>query len=254
MLDLPWSTEIMDSIDIEGSRDVEATLRGLIKPAVADAEEGDAAEVEPVVADVEEGDAAEVERAVADLEEGDTAKIDPAEVDVQKIDQEKELAGNETDGSQDFDTRVEEAQLPDDVSEVALGEVGMLDPWSTEMDSIDIEESRDLEATLRGLIKPAVADVEEDDPAEVEPLVADLDERADGAPAGPHDDDTVQMPAVLAGLNGGGQPPLQLPEQQVVEPALVEAPPKEKRRFRSLALAATALAVLLCRRLVVCRR
>jgi hypothetical protein len=345
MLELPWSTEISDSIDIEGSRDVEATLRGLIKPAVAD------------------------------VEEGDTAKVFPAEVDTVNIDQKKELAGNETDGSQDFDMRVEETQPPDEVRLTALREVGMLErtsdqspesddirngldtvldlPWSTEiMESIDIEGSRDVEATLRGLIKPAVADVdesgtgeveplvadlEEGDPAEVEPLLADLEgdpgeveplladleegdagevepwvadfdesdpaeveplladlegdpgeveplladleegdasevepwvadfdesdpaevepvaadsENAYSAHAGPHDDDTVETPAVLAPLSGHVQPPLQRPEQQVVGPVLVKTPTK-KRRVRSLTLAAaTALAALVIGALV----
>ena len=275
MLDLPWSTKTAGWIDVQESREVEATLRGLIKPAVADVEEGDTAEVEPVV---------------ADLEEGDTAKVDPAEVDTVNIDRKKKLAGNETNGSQDLETRVEEAQLPDEVRLAALREVGMLErtsdqsaesddirngldtmldlPWSTEIsDSIDIEGSRDVEATLRGLIKPAVADVdesrtgevepvatdlEEGDSAEVEPVATDLEEgdtakvdpvaagsgNAESLPAGPHDDDTVQMPAVLAGLSGRAHPSLQLPEQQVVGPVLVETPP-EKRRFRSLALAAT---------------
>ena len=306
MLDLPWSTKTAGWIDVQESREVEATLRGLIKPAVADVEEGDTAEVEPVVADLEEGDTAKV-----DLEEGDTAKVDPAEVDTVNIDRKKKLAGNETNGSQDLETRVEEAQLPDEVRLAALREVGMLErtsdqspesddirngldtmldlPWSTEIsDSIDIEGSRDVEATLRGLIKPAVADVDESRTGEVEPLVTDLEEgdsaevepvatdleegdsaevepvatdleegdtakvdpvaadsgNAESPPAGPHDDDTVQMPAVLAGLSGRAHPPLQLPEQQVVGPVLVETPP-EKRRFRSLALAATAALVLL---------
>jgi hypothetical protein len=325
MLDLPWSTEISDSIDIEGSRDIEATLRGLIKPAVADVEEGDTGEVEPVA---------------TDLEEGDTAEVYPAEVDTMNLDREKALAGNEVDGFQGIDGHVEEAQLPDEVRLAALREVGMLErtsdqspesddirngldttlevPWSTEiMDSIDIEESRDVEATLRGLIKPAVAneegdpaeveplvgdveqvdaaevgplvgdleqgdtadvgplvadvgqvdtgevepavaDVEQIDPAETEPAVADVEqvdtgeagplvadvERVDRAPAGPHDDDTVQMPAVLAGFSGSEHPSPQLPEQQVVGPVLVETP-KKKRRSRSLVLAATATLVLL---------
>ena len=115
------------------------------------------------------------------------------------------------------------------------------------------------DATLRGLSKPAVADVDESRTGEVEPLVADLEEgdsaeegpvateleegdtakvdpvaagseNAESLPAGPQDDDTVQMPAVLAGRSGRAHPPLQLPEQQVVGPVLVETPP-EKRRF-----------------------
>ena len=75
ILDLPWSTKIPDSIDIQESREVEATLRRLIKPAVADVEEGDTAEVGPVVADVVEGDTAEVEPVVGDVVEGDAAEV-----------------------------------------------------------------------------------------------------------------------------------------------------------------------------------
>jgi hypothetical protein len=296
ILDLPWSTKTADWIDVQESREVEATLRELIKPAVADVEEGDTADVEPVAADLDEEDTADVEPVAADLDEEDTAKVDTAEGDTKEIDRQKELAGNGTDGSQDVDTRVEEAQLPDDVRLAALREVGMLErisdqspesddirngldmmldlPWSTEIvDSIDIEGSRDVEVTLQGLIKPAVADVDESGTGEGEPLVADLEEgdfaeveplgadleegdtakvdpvaadsqNGDRAPAGPHDDDTIETPAVLAGLSGREHPPLQLPEQQVVGPVPVETP-TEKRRFRSLALAATALAALL---------
>jgi hypothetical protein len=86
ILYLPWSTETADWIDIQGSREVEATLRRLIEPAVADLEEGDTAEVEPAVADLEEGDTAEVEPAVADLEEGDTAEVEPAVADLEEGD------------------------------------------------------------------------------------------------------------------------------------------------------------------------
>ena len=85
-------------------------------------------------------------------------------------------------GVQVYRTRVEEAQLPDDVRQAALLEVGKLErtsaqspesddirnwldtmldlPWSTKiMDSIDIQGSREVEATLQRLIEPAVADV-----------------------------------------------------------------------------------------------
>ena len=77
ILDLPWSTKTTDWIDIEGSREVEATLRRLIGPAVADVEVADTTEVGPAVADVEVPDTTEVEPAVADLEEGDTAPAGP---------------------------------------------------------------------------------------------------------------------------------------------------------------------------------
>jgi len=86
ILDLPWSTKTADWIDIQGSREVEATLRRLIEPAAADLEEGDTAEIEAVVADLEGGGTAEVEPAVADLEGGDTAEIEPAVADLEGAD------------------------------------------------------------------------------------------------------------------------------------------------------------------------
>jgi len=81
ILDLPWSTKTTDLIDIHASREVEATLRRLIGPAVADVEVADTTEVGPAVADVEVPDTTEVEPAVADLEEGDTAPAGPTHDD-----------------------------------------------------------------------------------------------------------------------------------------------------------------------------
>jgi hypothetical protein len=78
LFDLRWSPETTDSIDIQGSREVEATLRRLIEPAAGELEEGHTAEVQPAAADVEEGHAAEVEPAAADLAKGDTAEVEPA--------------------------------------------------------------------------------------------------------------------------------------------------------------------------------
>jgi hypothetical protein len=77
ILDLPWSTKTADWIDIQESREVEATLRRLIEPAVADT-----AQVEPAVADLVEGETAQVEPAVADLVEGETAQVEPALADL----------------------------------------------------------------------------------------------------------------------------------------------------------------------------
>jgi hypothetical protein len=127
-------------------------------------------------------------------------------------------------------------------------------PWSTKTtDWIDIQESREVEATLRRLIEPAVADTAEVEPAvadlvegdtaEVEPAVADMEE-ADCAPAGPHDDDTEEIPSVGAVFSAGQHPLPQLPEQQALGPVPVQNP-AEKRRFGSLALAAITLAALL---------
>jgi hypothetical protein len=78
ILDLPWSTETTDWIDIQGSREVEATLRRFIEPAAADLEEGDTGEVEAVAGDLEGGGAGEIEGVVAAVGEGDTAEGEPA--------------------------------------------------------------------------------------------------------------------------------------------------------------------------------
>ena len=137
------------------------------------------------------------------MEEGHIAEAEPAATDTGK-----ELVEGEPDDAQDYRTRVEEAQLPDDVREAALCEVGKLErtsaqspesrdirtwldtildlPWSTKItDSIDIQESSEVEATLRRLIEPAAADVEEGDTAEVEPAAADVEEEANTAEAEP---------------------------------------------------------------------
>jgi hypothetical protein len=85
--------------------------------------------------------------------------------------------------------------------------------------------------------------MEEGHTAQVEPAAADM-ENADTAPAGPQHDDKVKMPAVPAVSSGGRQQRPQLPGQQVLGLEPVQTP-AEKRRFGSLALAATALAALL---------
>jgi hypothetical protein len=207
-----------------------------------------------------------------DAQQVDGEKVGPAADDTGKVDGEKALAEDELDVAQNYRTRVEEAQLPDDVRQAALCEVGKLErisdqspesgdmrtwldtildlPWSTKTtDWIDIQESREVEATLRRLIEPAAADLEDADTAEVEPAAADLEE-PDTAPAGPQHDDTVKMPAVPVVLSGGRHQRPQLPEQPVLGSGPVQTPAK-KRRFGSLALAATALAALLIGALLV---
>jgi hypothetical protein len=208
VLDLPWSTKTPDWIDIQGSREVEASLRKLIEPVVGDIEGDDAAKVEAVVGDFERDDATKVEAVAADTE---------------------------------LDT--------------------VLDlPSSTKTpDWIDIEGSREVEASLRKLIEPAAVDIEGHDAAKAEAVVGDFEgddaagieavvadaEKVDRAPAGPYDDDTVVTPAVLAGFSGRVQPRPQLPEQQIVGPVLVETSTEKRRRFRSLALAAALAALLI---------
>jgi hypothetical protein len=131
ILDLPWGTKPTDWIDIQGSPEVEATLRRLIEPAVADVEEDNTAEAGSVAGDVEEGDTAEVEPAVADVEEADTAEAEPAVADVEE--------GN----------TAEAGSVAGDVEE---GDTAEVEPAVA-----DVEEADTAEA------EPAVADVEEAD-------------------------------------------------------------------------------------------
>ena len=231
-----------------------------------------------------------------DTQQVDREKVGPAADDTGKFDRGIELAEGEPDDAQDYRTRVEEAQLPDDVREAALREVGKLErtgdqspksgdirtwldtildlPSSTKTtDWIDIQGSREVEATLRRLIEPAVANIEEGDTAEVEPAAADLEEddtaevepaaadmeeadnaevkpaaanteEGDTAPGGPQLDDTVKMPAVPAVLSGGRHQHPQLPEQQVLGPEPLQTPAKEES-FGDLAPFVSTLAALL---------
>jgi hypothetical protein len=176
-----------------------------------------------------------------------TEKVGPAADDTGKVDQRKELAEGEPDGAQDYRTRVQEAHLPDDVPEAALGDVDKLEPisdqapesgdiptWLDTMhdlpgstnttDWIDIQGSREVEATLRRLIEPAAADLEEgntgeaaaadlekSDTAEVEPAAADLAEgdTAEVEPAAVDlaDGDTAEVEPAAVDLEEGDAAP-----------------------------------------------
>jgi len=212
ILDLPWSTETTDWIDIQGSREVEATLRKLIEPAVAaDLEGGDSGEIEGVAADLEAGDSGEIERLAAALEEGDTAEGEPSVADL-------------------------EAGGTAEIERVAAA-LGEGDTAEGEPAVADLEEDDTAE------IEGVAAALEEGDTAEGEPAVADLD-KADTAPAGPAHDHTVTMPPVPSVLSGSRPQRPQLPEQPVLGNEPVQTPAK-KRRFGYLAVAAAALAALL---------
>ncbi|HEY6809755.1 MAG TPA: hypothetical protein VIZ70_01390, partial [Propionibacteriaceae bacterium] len=228
----------------------------------------------------------------------------------------KELAEEKLDCAVDYRTRVEDAQLPHDVRNAAVSEVGKLErtssqtpesgeirtwldtilalPWSTNTrDSIDLQAEREVgpaaansetvatekvdpaaansETVATEKVDPATADTKMVDREKVDPALtgeiawpmppwaADTEtvdgervvptaakmETADTAPAGPHDDVTVAMPAMLAVHSGDRHHPRpQLPEQQVFGHVLAQNP-RENRRRGSLVVAATALAVLL---------
>ena len=149
ILDLPWSTKTTDWIDIQGSREVEATLRKLIEPAAGDVEEGGTAEVVPVVGDVEEGGTAEVVPVVGDVEEGGTAEVVPVVGDVEE-------GGT-----------AEVVPVVGDVEEGGTAEVVPVVG--------DVEEGGTAE------VVPVVGDVEEGGTAEVVPVVGDVEEGGDSA-------------------------------------------------------------------------
>src|SRR5512133_1926283 len=147
----------------------------------------------------EMADPGAAEPAAVNAQKVDGDKVDLAADDTEKVDGKKELAEDESDGAQDYRTRVDEAQLPDDVRQAALCEVDKLErtsdqspesgdirtwldtildlPWSTKNDPWrDIQGAREVEATLRRLIEPAAADLEESDTAETEPAAAELED------------------------------------------------------------------------------
>ena len=63
-------------------------------------------------------------------EMADPGAADRRDADAEKTHGEKALAEDEPEGAHDYRTRVEEAQLPDDVRKVALCEVGKLERTS----------------------------------------------------------------------------------------------------------------------------
>jgi hypothetical protein len=131
ILELPWGTKATDwTDDIQGSREIEATLQGLIKPAAAEVEKPDT-QAEPAEgeADTEEGDTAEVEPAEAEVEEPDTAKPDTAEV---------EPAVAEADTEEDDTAEVEPAAA--EVEEPAAAEVEEPDAAEIEPAATEVEK------------------------------------------------------------------------------------------------------------------
>jgi hypothetical protein len=242
-------------------------------------------------------------------EMADPGAADRGGVDAE-FDGEKELAGEKLDCAVDYRTQVEDAQLPHDVRNAALREVGKLErtssqtpesgeirawldtilalPWSTSTwDSIDLQAEREVGPAAANSEKvdtekadPATAntkmvDGEKVDPAltgeiawpmpawgaeietvdgeRVDPAAAKM-ETAETAPAGPHVDVTVAMPAMLAVHSGDRHHPrAQLSEQQVFGHVLAQNP-REHTRRGSLVLAATAVAVLLVWHVVIRRK
>ena len=78
ILDLPWSTKTTDWMDLQGSREVEATLLGLIKPAAADTAKGELAAADTEQVDTEQVDTEQVDTEQVDTEQVDTEQVDTA--------------------------------------------------------------------------------------------------------------------------------------------------------------------------------
>jgi hypothetical protein len=126
--------------------------------------------------------------------------------------------------------------------------------WGAEIETVDGEK---IDPALTGEIAwpmPAWgAEIETVDGERVDPAAAKM-ETAETAPAGPHVDVTVAMPAMLAVHSGDRHHPrAQLSEQQVFGHVLAQNP-REHRRRGSLVLAATAVAVLLVWHVVIRRK
>jgi hypothetical protein len=168
----------------------------------------------------------------------DTGKLDPAAADTENVDTENvdtENVDTENVDTENVDTENVDTENVD---------TEKVDPAAADTKMVDGEK---VDPALTGEIAwsmpPLAADTETVDGERVDPAAAKM-ETADTAPAGPHDDVTVAMPAVLAVHSGDRHPRPQLPEQQVLGPVLAQNP-RENRRLGSLVVAATALAVLL---------
>ena len=166
-------------------------------------------------------------------ENADPGAAVPPAVKAEKADAHRDLGKDKLDGAQHYRKRVEEAQLPDNLRKAALREVGKLErtsdqspesgyiriwldtvlglPWSIQAtDPIDIQPAHEVDQAATETDKAAQN--------RAEPAAARA-ERPDTAPAGPKDDDTVEIPAVRA-LPSGGPPRQELSTQQgKLEPA-----------------------------------
>jgi hypothetical protein len=219
ILALPWSTSTWDSIDLQAEREV--------GPAAANSEKVDTEKADPATANTKMVDGEKVDPALT----GEIAWPMPAwGAEIETVDGEK-------------------------IDPALTGEIAWPMPaWGAEIETVDGEK---VDPALTGEIAwpmPAWgAEIETVDGERVDPAAAKM-ETAETAPAGPHVDVTVAMPAMLAVHSGDRHHPrAQLSEQQVFGHVLAQNP-REHRRRGSLVLAATAVAVLLVWHVVIRRK
>jgi hypothetical protein len=182
ILELPWSTKTTDWMDLQGSREVEATLLGLIKPAAADTAKG--------------------ELAAADTEQVDTEQVDTEQVDTEQVDTEQ--VDTALTGRQDDDT----VELPPVVVVASGGRQPVPErPRQPSVDPAADTTEVDLAARDTGEADTKQVDAEQVDAEQVDT------EQVDTAPARPHDGDTVELP-IFAPPSGYEHPVPKLPESQ----------------------------------------
>jgi hypothetical protein len=185
----------------------------------------------------EMADAGAADPGAVNAQKVDGDNVDPAADATEKVDGKMEFAEDESDGARDYRTRIDEAQLPDDVRQAALCEVDKLErtsdespesgdirtwldtildlPWSTKNTAwMDIQESREVEATLQTLIKPSVTDMEDTDTAQDQPAATELE-----------DTDTVEPEPAAAELQQADTAQVQPAATQLEDTDTVEPEP-----------------------------
>ena len=204
ILDLPWSTKTTDWMDLQGSREVEATLLGLIKPAAADTAKGELAAAETEQVDTEQVDTEQVDTALTGRQDDDTVELPPVVV----------VASG---GRQPVPERPRQPSVDPaaDTTEVDLAarDTGEADTKQADAEQVDAERRADTEQVDTEQVDTEQVDTEQVDTEQVDT------EQVDTAPAGPHDGDTVELP-IFAPPSGDEHPVPQLPEsQERVQPA-----------------------------------
>jgi hypothetical protein len=203
-------------------------------PGAADAEKADAVSADSeVVADES------VEAVAADSETTETTPTGPDDHDTVQM---PPVGAVAADSEVVDDDRVGVVAADSDVVGGESADVVAADVEVVDGEGVDVVAAGSEEVDGEGAGVVAAGSVEVDG-KEVH-AVAAVSEKTDTTPTGTDDRDTVQMAAVGAVPGGGRHLPSQRPEQHVLEPVPVQNPAAKKRR-KSLALGATALAALL---------
>jgi hypothetical protein len=231
-----------------------SSTQATVGPAAADPEDRPTQRIPPVQTTTQPSSTqATVDPAAANPGAAATEKVDEGMVDEGMVD--PAAAGQEPWMALGLSRFLGDMELMIDSIRSGTGKVDVekADPVVADTQQVDTDnadpttaEPTDTQQVDTDNANPTTAeatDTQQVDTDNADPTTADT-EKTDTALTGPDDADTLERPPVGAVLPGGRHPPPQGPEQQVLAPVPVQNP-AEKRRFRSLALAATALAALL---------